>query len=882
MWSSSPIVCSRDACLYQMFEAQVEQTPDAIAVIFENKQLTYRHLNQRANQLAHHLRTLGVGSEILVGICVERSLEMVVGLLGILKAGGAYVPLDPEYPLDRLAFILEDTQAPVMLTQEKLVDSLPTHRAQVVCLDSDWEIISQQSQENPLCQTAGNNLVYVIYTSGSTGQPKGVMISHSGICNQLYWRQTAFPLTETDRVLQTISFSFDPSVWQIFWPLSFGAQLILAHPGGHQDTAYLVKLIAEQQITVIALVPSMLRVFLEEKDVESCNCLRHVSCGGEPLPVELAERFFARLNLDGVLHNVYGPTEASIDATFWTCKPGSDRAIAPIGCPITNTQIYILDSNLQAVPVGEPGELHIGGICLARGYLNRPDLTAEKFIPNPFSSEPGGRLYKTGDLARYLPDGKIEFLGRIDQQVKIRGFRIELEEIEAALNQHPSTRESVVIAREDVPGDKRLVAYVVANQEPAPTSNELRSFLKQKVPDYMVPSAFILLDALPLTPNGKVDRRALPEPDQIRSNSEKAYSKEYLPAQDTLELQLTKIWEKLLGIQPIGVRDNFFELGGNSLLAVRLLHQIEKVFGKDLPLATLLQAPTVGQLADILRQEGWSAPRSSLVAIRPRGSKLPLFCIHGAHGNVLFYENLARYLAPEQPLYALQAQGLDGKQSPFNRIEDMAAQYIKEIQFVQPQGPYFLGGYSFGGAVAFEMAQQLHAQGEKVTLLALFDSVSPTLPEKTPSFIERLCYVHVFNLSQLGVKEKLVYIREEVQWAIKKFIKTINDNFDQWVQRPSSDSLPENYALVAQSNEEAFKNYVPHTYPGRVTLFRSILRHPSYYYDEPQLGWNKLAAGGIEIQEVHGNHESMFSAPYVQVLAKKLQVSLDNNTVQKI
>jgi amino acid adenylation domain-containing protein len=876
MWNSSPIVHSRDACLYQMFEAQVEQTPDAIAVILENKQLTYRQLNQRANQLAHHLRTLGVGTEILVGICMERSLEMVVGLLGILKAGGAYVPLDPEYPLDRLAFILEDTQAPVMLTQEKLVNSLPTHGAQVVCLDSDWEVISQQSQENPLCQTTGNNLVYVIYTSGSTGQPKGVMISHSGICNQLYWRQTAFPLTETDRVLQTISFSFDPSVWQIFWPLSFGAQLILADPGGHKDSAYLVKLIAEQKITVIALVPSMLRVLLEQKDVESCNCLRHVSCGGEPLPVELIDRFFARLNLDGVLHNVYGPTEASIDATFWTCKRGSDRAIAPIGCPITNTQIYILDSNLQVVPVGEPGELHIGGIGLARGYLNRPDLTAEKFIQNPFSREPGARLYKTGDLARYLPDGNIEFLGRIDQQVKIRGFRIELEEIEAALNQHPSTRESVVIAREDVPGDKRLVAYVVANQEPAPTSHQLRSFLKQKVPDYMLPSAFILLDDLPRTPNDKVDRRALPEPDQTRSNSEKSYSQEYLPAQDTLEVQLTKIWEKLLGIQPIGVRDNFFELGGNSLLAVRLLLQIEKIFGKDLPLATLLQAPTVGQLADIFRQEEWSAPWSSLVAIQAGGSKPPLFCIHPVGGGILCYKNLARYLAPDQPLYALQ--GVDGKQTPLTRIEDMAAQYIKEIQSLQPQGPYFLGGYSFGGLVAFEMAQQLHAQGQKVTLLALLDSYTPKFVENTSVFLYRL-YIHGLNISQLGLKEKLIYVAGRIQLAINKAIKKINDRFGKWFGCPSSDRLPEHYKVISDNHKEAFRNYLPNIYPGRVTLFRSMLRD-SKYYNDPQLGWGELATAGVEIHEIPGDHETMISEPHVLILAEKLQASLDNNTAQ--
>jgi amino acid adenylation domain-containing protein len=609
MWNDIAADYPKDACIHQMFEVQVERTPDAVAVAFEKQQLTYRQLNQRANQLAHHLRSLGVGPEVLVGICLERSIEMVVGLLGILKAGGAYVPLDPAYPIERLAFILEDTQAPVMLTQEQLVESLPAHGAQVVCLDSDWEVIAQNSQENPVGGATTDNLVYVIYTSGSTGQPKGVMISHRGICNQLCWRQTAFSLTETDRVLQTISFSFDPSVWQIFWPLSFGAQLIIARPGGHQDSAYLVKLIAQQQITVIALVPSMLRLFLEEKGIETCKCLRHVTCGGEDLPVELIERFFARLNLDNVLHNCYGPTEASIDATFWTCKRGTNQPIAPIGRPIANTRIYILDSDLQPVPVGEPGELHIGSIGLARGYLNRPELTAEKFIPNPFSDESGARLYKTGDLARYLPDGNIEFLGRIDHQVKIRGFRIELEEIEAALSQHPAVRQSVVMAREDVPGDKRLVAYVVASQEPVLANSELRRFLKEKLPDYMVPSAFVILEGLPLTPNGKIDRMALPALDTSKNRLEEDFAPCCTPTQEVL----AGIWTKVLRLERVGIHDNFFEIGGNSLLATQVISRLREAFQVELSLRSLFELPTVADLSECVEMLLWA--RQNLQAL---------------------------------------------------------------------------------------------------------------------------------------------------------------------------------------------------------------------------------------------------------------------------
>ena len=449
-------------CIHQLFEQQVESSPDAIAVVFGDRQLTYRQLNQQANQLAHHLRALGVRAEVLVGICVERSLEMAIGILGILKAGGAYVPLDPTYPQERLSFILADIQASIVLTTENWVESLP-HKGQAICLDSDWSIIARNSQENPLNNTKTDNLIYVIYTSGSTGQPKGVMIPHSGIYNQLYWRQTTFRLTAADKVLQTISFSFDPSVWQIFWPLCFGAQLVMAHPEGHRDSSYLVRVICEQQITVMALVPSMLQVLLEEKGIENCQCLRHVTCGGEALPIELVERFFERLQLDNVLFNCYGPTEASIDASFWRCQHGTDRAIAPIGTPITNTEIYILNEGLQPVKSGETGELYIGGMGLARGYLNRPELTAQKFISHFNKNKSSDRLYKTGDLGRFLPDGNIEFLGRTDQQLKIRGFRIELGEIEAVLNQHPALKQALVIAREDIPGNKRLVAYLVAN-----------------------------------------------------------------------------------------------------------------------------------------------------------------------------------------------------------------------------------------------------------------------------------------------------------------------------------------------------------------------------------------------------------------------------------
>ncbi|MEH1785598.1 MAG: non-ribosomal peptide synthase/polyketide synthase [Nostoc sp.] len=631
-WNDTSVDYPQDKCIHQLFEEQVERTPDAVAVVFENQQLTYHELNCRANQLAHYLRSLGVGADVLVGICVERSLEMVIGLLGILKAGGAYVPLDPEYPQDRLSFMLEDAQVSVLLSQQQLFEKLPEHQARVVCLDTDWEMISQCNQQNPITGVQASNLAYVIYTSGSTGKPKGAINTHLGICNRLLWMQQAYQLTEIDCVLQKTPFSFDVSVWEFFWPLLTGARLVVAKPGGHKDSGYLVNLILEQQITTLHFVPSMLQIFLEEQGLKDCSSLKQVICSGEALPKELQERFFACLECQ--LHNLYGPTEAAIDVTFWECQPESNLKTVPIGRPISNTQIYILDQNLQPVPVGVPGELHIGGAGLARGYLNRPELTQEKFIPNPFSGSrgageqrsrgvrerrkkiaqspvpspqspvpssqspvPSPRLYKTGDLARYLPDGNIEYLGRIDNQVKIRGFRIELGEIEAALSQHQDVQTSVIIVREDIPGDKRLVSYIVLQPEQTPTVKELRSFLQERLPEYMVPSAIAILESLPLTSNGKIDRRALPAPELSSELSEK-----YVAPRTPLEEILALIWQEVLKIEFVGRHDNFFTLGGHSLLATQLVSRVRSSLKVELPLRSLFAAPTIAELTQLIQQ----------------------------------------------------------------------------------------------------------------------------------------------------------------------------------------------------------------------------------------------------------------------------------------
>ncbi|KEO82561.1 non-ribosomal peptide synthetase, partial [Tumebacillus flagellatus] len=605
----------QDKALHLLFEEQAERTPDRVALVFEDQVLTYGELNRRANQLAHHLQKLGVQKEDLVGVSMERSMEMVISLYAILKAGGAYVPIDPTYPADRLSYMLQDARVPLLLTQKQLLDHLDLSSVQLLYLDDEATAaaLKQESDVNPPCTTTGENAAYMIYTSGSTGMPKGVINTHRGIVNRLLWMQDEYNLTEQDTVLQKTPFSFDVSVWEFFWPLFTGARLVVARPEGHRDSAYLVELIQRERVTTLHFVPSMLQVFLEEQGVEACRSLRQVMCSGEALPAELVERFFARL--DARLHNLYGPTEAAVDVTYWECQPNTGQLLVPIGRPVANTQIYILNGRMQPVPIGVPGELHIGGIQVARLYHNRPELTAEKFIADPFLPE--GRLYKTGDLARFMPDGTIQYLGRIDHQVKIRGLRIELGEIEADLMNLPEVRAAVVLAREDKPGDKRLVAYVVVDPESGMTAADMRQALLQKLPDYMVPSAFILLDAIPLSPNGKVDRRALPVPEWSQSSQS-----EYAAPRTPLEQAVAEIFANLLQLERVSVEDNFFSLGGHSLLATQAISRLKIALNVHLPLRSLFDAPTARLLAAHLEGAKQSARQPIIQSVSSEDNPL--------------------------------------------------------------------------------------------------------------------------------------------------------------------------------------------------------------------------------------------------------------------
>ncbi|MEG3936237.1 amino acid adenylation domain-containing protein [Microcoleus sp. T3_B1] len=617
-WNNTEAEYPQDKCIHQLFEEQVERSPDAVAVVFEGEQLTYRELNAKANQLAHYLQSLGVEPDVLVGICVERSLEMVVGLLGILKAGGAYVPLDPAYPKERLAYMLADSQVSVLLSELHLVAELPEHQVRVICLDTDWETLAHASEQNLPVQATATNRAYVIYTSGSTGKPKGVQISHRAAVNLLTSMSQTPGLSERDILLSVTTINFDIAALEIFLPLSVGARVVVVSGEVASIGEQLLQTLQDCGATVMQATPATWQVLLLAGWTGSPQL--KILCGGEALPKNLASQLLCRSQ---EVWNVYGPTETTIWSAAYKVKAfeGELHTSVPIGRPIANTQFYLLDAHLQPVPIGVAGELYIASVGLARGYLNRPDLTAEKFIPNPFSNEPGLSLYKTGDKARYLPDGNIEYLGRIDNQVKIRGFRIELGEIEAVLSQHPGVRETAVITRENVAGDKQLVAYIVPLQEPAPAISDLRRFLKQQLPEYMVPSAFVVLEALPLTPNGKVDRRALPAPD-LRKELEESFVAPRTP----IEEMLASIWANILLIDSIGVHDNFFTLGGHSLLATQVISRVRDTILLELPLRSLFEAPTIAELAsrvEIALKNGQSVEALPLLPI-PKSESIPL------------------------------------------------------------------------------------------------------------------------------------------------------------------------------------------------------------------------------------------------------------------
>jgi amino acid adenylation domain-containing protein len=850
---------SEKLCIHHLFEQQVQRTPEAVAVVFGDRQLTYQELNAQANQLGSYLRSLGVTAETLVGICIDRSLDMLVGLLGILKAGGVYIPLDPAYPAERLAFMLADSQAPVIVTQQSLVKQLEplltTAQRVLVCVDSDRETITTQSNENLLDIIPGENLAYIIYTSGSTGKPKGVQIAHQSLSNLLNSMQTALKVTASETFLAVTTISFDIAALELYLPLIVGAKLILVSRDTALDGNKLLAEIISSGATVMQSTPATWQMLIG-CGLSTNHRLKQILSGGEALPRRLSQQLLA---VSDEVWNVYGPTETTIWSTAYQVNRTSavQTSLEPIGMAIANTELYILDANLQPVATGSYGELHIGGIGLARGYLNRPELTAEKFIPHPFRKEPGARLYKTGDWVFCRADGNLEYAERIDQQVKIRGFRIELGEIETALYTHPQVRETVVIAREDEPGNKRLVAYVVTTEAKAPSTSEWRQHLQQTLPDYMIPAVFVQLAALPLTPNCKIDRRALPAPQQTRLEA----ADSFVAPRNELESQLTELWEEFLKIKPISITDNFFELGGDSLLAMSLFVKIAELCQTQLPLSAIFQAPTIESLAKVLSSETSLSNWYSLVPVQPISDPLvgnidqqpPLFIIHWLNHRELYQQ-----LGVNRPIYGLHYGIADASNRvpTLPTIEDLAAHYIKEMRGIQSQGPYYLIGHSWGGTIAYEMARQLVAQGHEVDLLALLDTYLQKSIWKVLPLAQKLK-----NIRQIGLFGLIKRLK------LKTKFYTVND------KDSLGDLTHADLFIKYRLTSAAIDNYIPKPYSGRVILFQAsdscILIN--YSVETPEVILKKFVTGTMEVHQIPGDHHSILKQPNVSIVAEAIE-----------
>ncbi|HEU4326675.1 MAG TPA: amino acid adenylation domain-containing protein [Roseiflexaceae bacterium] len=887
-------------CIHELFAAQAVRTPNATALVCGDRRLTYAELDRRANGLALLLRRQGVGPEVRVGILAERSPEQIIALLAVLKAGGAYMPLDPDHPPERLAMMLDDADALLVLSQAPLAPRLPANRP-VILLD---EQTLAECTSAPASGATPANLAYVLYTSGSTGRPKGVAVEHRAVHNLAAALDATVYATLPDRPLRISlngPLSFDTSVKQLVQLLR-GHTLEIVPRDIRPDADALSAWLQERAIDVFDCTPSQLRLLLDAGLGAYPRC---VLVGGEAIDPQLWQQLAT--NAERRCYNLYGPTECTVDTT--TAPITGPRPT--LGSPIPGAQLYVLDQAMRLVPAGVPGELYIGGAGVARGYYGRPNLTAERFVPNPFgvggaggehqepkmeNQEPVGttdasgnsklntqhsKLYRSGDLVRWLPDGTLEFLDRVDQQVKLRGHRIELSEIEAALRQHPDVQAAAVLLREDTPGDQRLVAYLVPSEEPRTENGEpgadnaelktqtskLKTLLQEQLPGYMVPSAYVWLGALPLNPNGKLDRRALPVPPSDQTSGQEAQ----LP-RDQLELELVRAWEELLGVAPVGIHDDFFALGGHSLLAVRLAKRIEGIAGAPFPLAALLQGATVARTAARLR-EGRPIAASPLVALQPAGDRPPLFLVHPGGGGAFCYLPLAAALGQHQPLYAFQSPALAEAEPLPRDVPTLAASYVELMRQQQPDGPYRLGGWSFGGVVAFEMAQQIRAQGGEVALLALLDA---RLPDENSDPHDDLWLLIAF-VQDLGLPLDQLDLADLGDRTPTELLALVLE------QARRAQVIPEDLALddlrrlllIFKQHRTALDSYRPRAYSGTVMLFPAA-QSGRYSPEDPTGGWGGLASD-ISSHPIDSDHFALVRPPHVQTVAATLAAALGHN-----
>jgi amino acid adenylation domain-containing protein len=862
-WNDTASEYPRDVSLARLVEEQVERTPDAVAVTYEDGvSITYRGLNDRANQLAHELRKHGAGPDQLIGMCVERSIDMIAALLAIIKAGAAYVPIDPDLPPERLAYMIEDSGLRILLTQKTLRSSLPPLKAKVIEVDSlGWQA---NSRENPDVAVKPENLAHIIYTSGSTGRPKGVKVPRAALINLLWYMRELLQLKSNDALLAVTTISFDIAGVDVWLPLLTGARSVIASRSSAADGQRLRELIERHQIKFLQATPTTWRLLLAA-GWEGKQDLTAV-CTGEAMPRELAAQLRPAV---ARLWNLYGPTETTIWSTAWMVKKDDEPVL--IGRPVANTQCYLLDGAGQPVPVGIAGELYIAGDGLASGYLNLPDLTDEKFVPNPFA--PGTRMYRTGDLARYRPDGNIECLGRNDFQVKIRGFRIELGEIEAVLEQQKGVAQCAVLAQIGDWADKRLVAYIVPSDTKAvPAVEDLRGALKVRLPDYMIPSAFVVIESMPLTPNGKIDRKAL----SVSDFKAIASATPVEPPRDSVEAKLVKIWERVLEVRPIGIRTDFFDVGGYSLMVIKLFAQINKAFDRSLPIATIFQAPTIEQLATLIR--GRTVNETALVPIRPKGSKKPLFIVH----SYLTYERFRRITDPERRLFGLHEREDDSER--IASVGDRVAEYVRQIRDAEPEGPYFLIGWCAAGPLTIELARELQNCGGQVQMLGLIDSENPDYAsELSQQRSRRSISDRIVDMIRFHRKRRvqLAYSGGTIQYAWSVLCDRLSDIWRRlllryWKQVSPLCRLLGISAPHSEDNMSTVGVESVQPYEGRITLFRPVETTDSLA--DPTLGWREVALQGIDIVWTPGDHETMFIEPNVGVFGQQLEEVLEKQS----
>jgi surfactin family lipopeptide synthetase A len=865
-WNDTATNYPADQVLHQLFVRQAQRTPEAVALVAGSDQLTYRELDRRTNRLAAYLQARGIRAEKPVGLYLEPSAEMIVGTIGVLKAGGACVPLDPSYPTERLSYAIRDTQLELILTLQRLSSQLPSSEVAVVCLDSEWKLVEQLDQDPVPPDCGPENLAYVIYTSGSTGKPKGVEITHRNLVHSTHARTLYYPPGPAKFLLLS-SFSFDSSLAGIFGSLCQGGRLVLTPGTLKSNLTRLSHLIQEHEITRLLCVPTLYGLVLEQAKSGELASLQEVIVGGESCSPELIERHY-KLAPQATLFNEYGPTEAAVWSTVHKCSPGISSSLVPIGKPIPNARTFVLDPNLNLVPVGVAGELYIGGPGVVRGYLNRPAETEKSFVPDLFSDVPGARLYKTGDIARYLPDGNLELQGRFDHQVKIRGFRIELEEVESAISEFQRVRSAAAAVRQPSGTEPMLVGYVVPKNGMKFEIEELRRFLSWKLPEAMVPSRFAILESLPLMPNGKVNRHAL------STVAIEVAAEEVVPPKHALESALVEIWRDILRKTDIGVTTSFLDLGGNSLLIAKLLLRVERQFGKRLSLSDVFQSPTIRQLAALLHQQTPRPSHPGVIPLQPEGSKTPLYWVDG---GPLFLP-LARSFDKDQPVLGLRIPVSEAGRFrvPF-RIEEGAGELVRYLLKVQPSGPYYLAGLCINGLVAYEMARQLASEGHEVTMLGLFDVPAP--PPKQVSLVDsdekpRPTKVAMLwtELLQGGIAGALGFAHRRYK-AIARRFKLL-----RWrIQQSLGLKLNVNKILNDPDAVEEPASYLskPRPYAGHVTFFQS---------DDWQLsneGWGSLISGGSEVHRVAGGHLSMFHEENVGSVAGELQACLSACQMEK-